>query len=688
MSSADTHVARRSGRVLRLALVWAVVLAAGLVTAAPAQAEEVYPRPTGTTLDLRGHGWGHGNGMSQYGALGGAQAGATWRQILAHYYQGTTTTSIGNPTMRVRVASLGSTVQAYPAQGLRVTWDLSHSSVLPTTKNGVTVARWRIRPAAKVSGTPTRFQLEYLPSGSSTWRYYATASVPLTGAFLNPSSGTVTTLRSGTKVVYRGQLRGTLIGSAGSETLVPVVALPMESYLRSVVPSESPSSWPAAALSAQAVAARSFAEYHRRYAPISTTFYDVYDDTRSQVFPGTSVGGVAKEYAGSTAAVEATTGVALAYSGRIAFTQFSSSSGGWTNTGSQPYLAAVRDDWDAVPANPNHTWTTSIPITRIESAYSSIGSLTAVRITDRNGFGDMGGRVRTMTVEGTKGSVSTTGETFRSRLGLKSTWFVPTNAGPTAFPHDVTGDGAPDVLAVEADGGALRVYPTSGTGRWRAPIRQESGWDEYAKALTAGRWDADSVGDVLVQDQSGDLFLRSGNGDGTFAAPVRIGSGWQMHDLVVPAGDFDGDGHGDLIARSRDGDLYLYRGNGAGGFQRSAWRVIGSGWQIFTAIFSPGDFDGDGTSDVIARTAGGRLYLYRGDGQGSWTLPRVTIGNGWQIFTALASVGDFDGDGHADVLARDADGALLLYSGDGRGYWDLPRRQVGSGWDIFDSIIP
>jgi hypothetical protein len=161
-----------------------------------------------------------------------------------------------------------------------------------------------------------------------------------------------------------------------------------------------------------------------------------------------------------------------------------------------------------------------------------------------------------------------------------------------------------------------------------------------------------------------------------------------MHDLVVPAGDFDGDGHGDLIARSRDGDLYLYRGNGAGGFQRSAWRVIGRGWQIFTAIFSPGDFDGDGTSDVIARTAGGRLYLYRGDGQGSWTLPRVTIGNGWQIFTALASVGDFDGDGHADVLARDADGALLLYSGDGRGYWDLPRRQVGSGWDIFDSIIP
>ena len=80
----------------------------------------------------------------------------------------------------------------------------------------------------------------------------------------------------------------------------------------------------------------------------------------------------------------------------------------------------------------------------------------------------------------------------------------------SSWPRDVTGDRAPDVLAVEARGGALRVYPTSGSGSWRAPIRQGSGWTGYAKVLTAGTWDADAVSDVLVQTRAGGLYLRRG----------------------------------------------------------------------------------------------------------------------------------------------------------------------------------
>ncbi len=429
MSSADARPTGARSRLVRL-LTASVLVAAGALTAAtPASADEVYPRPAGSSIVFRGHGWGHGIGMSQYGSLGGARAGATWQQILAHYYVGTTRTSIGNPTIRVRVASLGSAVEAYPAPGLRVTWNLSASSVLPTTKNGATVARWRIVPSTKSSGTPTRFRLEYLPQGSSRWAYYATASVPLTGAFLNEDSGTVTTSRGGTSVVYRGQVRGTLIGSAGAETLVPVVALPMEDYLRSVVPNESPASWPAAALSAQAVAARSFAEYHRRYAPASSSWYDVYDDTRSQVFPGTKVGSSTREYSSSDAAVAATAGQALSYGGKIAFTQFSSSNGGYSAVGSQPYLRPVRDDWDAVADNPNHTWETTVPISRIEGAYPSVGRLTRLRITSRTGLGDEGGRVLGIVVEGASGSVSTTGSSFASRVGLKHYWFTPDQHG-------------------------------------------------------------------------------------------------------------------------------------------------------------------------------------------------------------------------------------------------------------------
>ena len=682
MSSAE-----RIRTTSRVVLAGILALAAGLAAAPAASADEVYPRPAGTSIEFLGHGWGHGNGMSQYGSLGGAQAGKTWQQILAHYYTGTTLGAIGSPTIRVRVASLGTTVQALPATGLQVTWDLTNASVLPTTRNGSTIARWRLAPAAKVAGTKTRFTLQYLPSGSSTWAHYATASVPSTGAFLNPTSGMVTTLRGSTQVVYRGQVRGTLIGSDGAESLVPVVALPLESYLLSVVPSESPASWPAAALSAQAVAARSFAEYHRRYLPISSAWYDVYDDTRSQVFSGTKVGGVSKEYASSTAAVNATARQAMFYGTEVAFAQFCSSSGGYTNTGSKPYLKAVPDPWDAVASNPNNTWQKSVAISTIESAYPSVGRLEALRITSRTGLGDEGGRVLGITVQGANGSVATTGIGFAGKVGLKHHWFTPQIPGSSpSYPRDVTGDGHADVLTVEATGGALRVYPTTGAGGWKSPIRTGSGWTGYAKVLTAGTWDGDPISDVIVQDKAGGLFLRRGIGNGTFATSVRIGSGWTVHNLVLPVGDFDGDGLTDLIARRSDGVLFLYAGNGVGGFASGAGRQIGSGWDPFTAVFSPGDFSGDGRPDLLARAADGTVYLYRGNGTGGWLLPRTTVATGWQQYTALTSPGDFTGDGKSDVLARTSDGTLYVIPGTGSGAFTT-RAKVGTGWNIFSTIM-
>jgi hypothetical protein len=278
-----------------------------------------------------------------------------------------------------------------------------------------------------------------------------------------------------------------------------------------------------------------------------------------------------------------------------------------------------------------------------------------------------------------------TGEQLRSTLGIgRSDWFRPDFASAASYPRDVTGDRKLDVLAVEATG-ALRVYPTTGTGAWGRPISQESGvWNTYAKAFTAGTWDADTISDILVQDTSGNLYLRSGDGDGTFGAARKIGAGWQMHNLVFPVGDFDGDGLTDLLARrASDGALWLYRGNGKGGF--AGYSVVGRGWQIFSDVLGPGDFDGDGNMDVLARTTAGVLYLYPGNGKGGWQ-SRIQIGSGWQIFTALTAGGDFDGDGHADVLARTAAGKLYLYPGNGRGGWRA-RSVVGNGWQIFSTIL-
>ena len=674
---------RASLRALAAGLALAMTGGLAVAHGPAALADETYPRPADGVVSLRGHGWGHGNGMSQYGALGGAQAGASAAQIVATYYPGTTLSSIGNPTIRVRVASLGSSIAATPAPGLAVTWDGSAPQPLPstlTTGTGTTsrtdaVTAWRLTPDPAAGSS--RVRVEALAAG--TWRLWATS--PGSSAILvNPTSGLVTTSRSGTAVTYRGQLRGVRV-SAGA-ALTPVVALPMDSYLRSVVPSEMPASWPAAAIGAQAIAARSFAEYHRRYAPLTST-YDVYDDTRSQVFSGTRVGSTSREYASADAAVAATAGQALTYAGSVAFTQFSSSSGGWTSDGGKPYLSPRRDPWDAVAANPNHTWTAEVPVSRLEAAYPSIGRYRGLRVDARTGLGEEGGRVTRATVLGSAGSVSTTGNGLRSALGLKSDWFVPTDT-PASYPRDHDGDGLADVLAVHASTGELRLYPTDGRGGWR-PMRvlSPAGWDAYTAVLSAGAWDGDALSDLMLRTSAGNLYLRRADGRGSFSAPEKIGTGWQALDQVVPAGDVDGDGRADLLARRRtDGALVLYRGDGAGGF--ASWRLVGTGWQGFTTILGPGDLDGDGRMDVLARTASGALYLYPGDGTGGWR-PRRLVGTGWQGFTALTALGDVDGDRRGDVLARSSAGTLLLYPGDGAGGW-LPRRTVGTGWQVFSTI--
>ena len=97
------------------------------------------------------------------------------------------------------------------------------------------------------------------------------------------------------------------------------------------------------------------------------------------------------------------------------------------------------------------------------------------------------------------------------------------------------------------------------------------------------------------------------------------------------------------------------------------------------------DFDGDGRADVLARDTGGRLWLHPGDGAGGWQ-PARQIGTGWNVMTAILVPGDFDGDDNVDVLARDTTGRLLLYPGDGVGGWRAPSA-VGSGWSGMRSIL-
>ncbi|WP_309076360.1 VCBS repeat-containing protein [Paenarthrobacter sp.] len=144
---------------------------------------------------------------------------------------------------------------------------------------------------------------------------------------------------------------------------------------------------------------------------------------------------------------------------------------------------------------------------------------------------------------------------------------------------------------------------------------------------------------------------------------------------------FDGDGTFDLFARDAAGRLLLYPTDGRGNWR--APQVIGNGWHIYNLLVSPGDFDGDGTVDVMGRDGYGRLFLYQGNGAGAWK-QAFQIGQGWQGFINLIAPGDLNGDGTNDILAQDAAGNVFLYPGNGRGGWLAPSK-VSSAWQGLDA---
>ena len=218
-------------------------------------------------------------------------------------------------------------------------------------------------------------------------------------------------------------------------------------------------------------------------------------------------------------------------------------------------------------------------------------------------------------------------------------------------------------------------------------VKQRMGLLRPTGAIRATDVDEDGATDVLGRASDGTLrLLRGDDASGWKAVARPAAPSFATADLVIHAGDLDADGHTDVLARrGSDGALLLHRGTGRGGF--GAGRVIGTGWAGLTAVVAPGDVSGDGRPDLLARDAAGSLRLYR-FGSGATFLPGSTVvGTGWNGLDRILAVGDFDRDGHADLLGRRAvGGALLLYRGTGTG-GVRSSVQIGSGWSGFDTIL-
>jgi stage II sporulation protein D len=438
-------------------------------------------------LLVRGGGFGHGIGMSQYGAYGYALHSKDYRFILHHYYRDTTLGHV-NPARTVRVL-LGTGSAAFAGATRAGTKHLAP---------GLTY-----RVAAEADGALVLIG----PKGHKLGRFPAPLRVTGPGPLQVAGLGS-----------YRGALEFRPDGAGGVQT---VDALGLDDYVRGVIAAEMSASWPAAALQAQAVAARTYAIT----TSVAGNGYSLYPDTRSQMYRG-----VAAETPQSDAAVAATRGQIVEYAGVPATTFFSASSGGytenienvWIGATPEPWLRGVPDPYDGAGANPYHHWGANYSLAAAGAKLSGLvkGSFIGVRVV-RHGVSP---RILLAAVVGSRGTTLVTGAALAQRFGLLTTL--------AAFTTITTAPGSGRGLAADGRAGMLGLFTL-----------QRSLATSRFPALHGGVFPGRSGDPFSVQELDGATFktvmrLALGAG-GTFSARVGEPGRYRVvfHGLDGPAVD-------------------------------------------------------------------------------------------------------------------------------------------------------
>ena len=408
---------------MRVRLGIPVVLVSAVVAAGAGSAR------AGTALIVTGHGWGHGVGMSQWGAYGYALHGWKYHRILSHYYPGTRFSRVGELNVRVLLARGADVVTVGCASQMRVT-------------DGRRLTR---KLAAGVYGVGPKLALPVRKRGMGlSFGHLAVIDCPRAPLTLDGRA-------------YHGTFA---VRSDGRHVSV-VNSLALDTYLRGVVPSESPSHWPLAALEAQAVAARSYAVAELR----PNAFYDLLPSTSDQVY-----GGVAAEKPSTDTAVYHTLGQVLTFDGQVARTYYSSSSGGrteavqdaWPGSKAIPYLRSVSDPYDVY--SPHHDWGPFASSATQLAARLGLGSAIDSVSVHRN----EAWRVESVDFRLASGAVvSRTGAQVARALHLLSTWFSIGQLSLSTSNTHVLYGGRVSVAARAVNVKGAVLQQRSGTGAWR-----------------------------------------------------------------------------------------------------------------------------------------------------------------------------------------------------------------------------
>jgi stage II sporulation protein D len=424
-----------------------------------------------TIFVAKGRGFGHGIGMSQYGAQGFAQHGWDYKRILARYYKGTTVGSAPTKTIRVLLRSgAGSLVVSHASRAGKRKLNSARAYTVRRRGNGVTISG---------GGRSLRF--------SGPVRLHGPRGYTSLGGN------------------YRGAMELRPSVTSGGLTAINVVAL--DAYVQGVIPGEMPPSWMPEALKVQAVAARSYALATDAGGPL----FDQYSDTRSQVYRGMSA-----EQPSTNAAARNTAGQVVLYNGTVATTYYFSTSGGQTENvenvfygaAPTPYLKSAKDPYDG--GSPRHMWQLRFTRAQIQSKLGSLCGrrFKAIKIVKRG----VSPRVVSADVVCSGGRARTTGSTLRFRLGLYDNWFTVTKATSSAsrvrpassrkvplitalvHPRTIAGSFSPrpEAVAVEhLEGGSWRLVArglTNRLGEYSVPV-----YDGGTYRVTGGGVSADPV---------------------------------------------------------------------------------------------------------------------------------------------------------------------------------------------------